>query len=262
MAPLSKYLAFFSLALSVSALASPHISRNVYNHAHRGLGHAKVDADIPVPVAAPPKRKRSLNKRCVPKPANATTSALPTSSPLPASSPLPTSVPVLPSAAPVNVAPAPASPPPSSSSPAESPSTPPPPPPPPTSTAPPPAQTSPPPSNSGEPSFMIGTQDGQGTYYATGLGACGITNTDTEYIAAVSYLLFDAYPGYNGVNPNDNPVCNQKVTASYQGKSIQVTITDRCTGCAITDLDFSPSAFNSLADPSLGRIDISWVWSP
>ena len=33
-----------------------------------------------------------------------------------------------------------------------------------------------------------------GTYYATGLGACGITNTDTDYIAAVSHTLFDNYP--------------------------------------------------------------------
>ncbi|KAG2366614.1 barwin-like endoglucanase, partial [Suillus spraguei] len=100
-----------------------------------------------------------------------------------------------------------------------------------------------------------------GTYYETGLGACGVTNTDSDYIAAVSHLLFDAYPGYDGVNPNSNPVCNQQVTATYQGKSVTVKITDRCTGCALRDLDFSPSAFNSLADESLGRIDIDWSWS-
>ena len=52
-----------------------------------------------------------------------------------------------------------------------------------------------------------------GTYYATGLGACGITNTDSDYIAAVSHTLFDTYPGYNGVNPNNNPICGRKATA-------------------------------------------------
>lgn len=73
--------------------------------------------------------------------------------------------------------------------------------------------------------------------------------------------MFDTFPGYNGVNPNDNPVCNKQVTANYQGKSVTVTITDRCTGCAITDLDFSPSAFSQLADQSVGRISgMDWDW--
>jgi hypothetical protein len=111
------------------------------------------------------------------------------------------------------------------------------------------------------PSFMVGTQTGQGTFYATGLGACGIVNKDTDYIAAVSHLLFDIFPGYNHANPNSNPLCGKKVTASYQGNSVTVILTDRCTGCKITDLDFSPSAFNQLADQSVGRISgMTWVW--
>jgi hypothetical protein len=108
---------------------------------------------------------------------------------------------------------------------------------------------------------MVGTQTGQGTFYATGLGACGITNNDSQYIAAVSYLLFDTFPDYNGVNPNENPICGRQVTANYQGKSVTVTLTDRCTGCKITDLDFSPSAFDALADPAVGRISgMTWDW--
>jgi expansin (peptidoglycan-binding protein) len=107
---------------------------------------------------------------------------------------------------------------------------------------------------------MIGTQSGQATYYATGLGACGITNTDSQYICAVSELLFDVYPGYNGVNPNTNPVCGQQITLTYNGKSITVTVTDRCTACATTDLDLSPSAFSDLAAESVGRFDMTWVW--
>lgn len=108
---------------------------------------------------------------------------------------------------------------------------------------------------------MTGTQTGEGTFYATGLGACGITNKDTDYIAAVSHLMFDSFPDYNGANPNHNPICGRKVTANYKGKSVTVAITDRCTGCAITDLDFSPSAFNQLADFSLGRLQgVKWTW--
>jgi len=119
-------------------------------------------------------------------------------------------------------------------------------------------------SSGNEPSFMTGTQTGQGTYYGTGLGACGITNKDTDMIAAVSHLLYDTYPGYNYAagNPNNNPICGKKVTATYKGKSVTVAVTDRCQGCAITDLDFAPSAFNKIADPALGRISgMTWVWA-
>lgn len=108
---------------------------------------------------------------------------------------------------------------------------------------------------------MTGTQTGQGTFYATGLGACGIVNKDTDYIAAVSHLLFDNYPGYNGANPNRNPMCGRKVRVTYNGKSIVVALTDRCEACKVTDLDFSPSAFKDLADFSVGRINqMRWVW--
>lgn len=109
---------------------------------------------------------------------------------------------------------------------------------------------------------MYGTQTGEATYYDTGLGACGITNTDTDYIAAVSKLMFDTYPGYAGGNPNLNPICGKRVTASLNGKSVTVTITDRCEACAVTDLDFSPTAFNQIADFAVGRArGMTWVWA-
>jgi hypothetical protein len=114
---------------------------------------------------------------------------------------------------------------------------------------------------SGGPSFMHGTQTGQGTFFAPGMGACGIINDDSDHIVAVSHSLFDSYPGYDGSNPNTNPLCNKKIVASYQGKSTTVTVTDRCQACATTDLDFSPAAFDDLANPALGRIDITWSWS-
>ena len=67
-----------------------------------------------------------------------------------------------------------------------------------------------------------------------GLGACGITNKDTDYIAAVSHLLFDNFPyvsaviiprhqithcstflsGYKAGNPNNNPMCGRRVIAT------------------------------------------------
>lgn len=100
---------------------------------------------------------------------------------------------------------------------------------------------------------------GEGTYYSTGLGACGQTNSDTDYIVAISHELYDKYTP-NG-NPNKNTLCGKKIQASYQGKSVEVTVVDRCEGCSYYDLDFSPSAFSQIADQSLGRIDITWKWA-
>lgn len=237
----------FSLAISASALTTPHAIRHV-NH-HRAVAAALV-ATVPEPVVVPRDtraaktvRRRSNISRCKSMSTSASTAA---------------STPV------ANIEGAPLSETSHSSSRDPSPKA--------TSKAIPKAthtsssdRTSPsekPTSSNGDlPSYMKGTQTGQGTFYGTGLGACGITNNDGQYIAAVSHLLFDTFPGYNGTNPNLNPLCQKTVTASYQGKSVQVTLTDRCVACKITDLDFSPSAFSKLADQSVGRIsDMTWVW--
>jgi len=105
-----------------------------------------------------------------------------------------------------------------------------------------------------------GSHNGQGTFYDTGLTACGVTNNDGEMIVAVSHTLFDSFPGYNGANPNNNPICGKKIKANFKGKSVIVTVTDRCEGCKPDDLDFTPTAFQRLiGDLGLGRVDgVSW----
>ncbi|KAH9809749.1 RlpA-like double-psi beta-barrel-protein domain-containing protein-containing protein [Melampsora americana] len=89
--------------------------------------------------------------------------------------------------------------------------------------------------------------------YGTGLGACGITNNDQDYICAVSKLLFDSFPAPGG-NPNENAICGRKIHATYKGRTVTVTVTDRCEACAVHDLDFSPKAFNDIGDPNEGRL--------
>ncbi|KAF9521101.1 hypothetical protein BS47DRAFT_1386792 [Hydnum rufescens UP504] len=131
---------------------------------------------------------------------------------------------------------------------------------------------------------FTGTHSGDGTFFAPGLGACGIFNTGGDFITAISASLFEFVPRFPSVywqipsnlvadsssssypgataNPNNNPVCNKKVTATYQGKSVTVAITDRCAGCAGEfDLDLSPAAFDVLAAPAVGRIPITWTWN-
>ncbi|KZT64682.1 hypothetical protein DAEQUDRAFT_769473 [Daedalea quercina L-15889] len=65
----------------------------------------------------------------------------------------------------------------------------------------------------GEPYFS-GTQSGEATYYNVGLGACGIMNTESDYVTTVSVDLFDYYPGYNGGDFSDDLICNKQITAS------------------------------------------------
>jgi hypothetical protein len=98
------------------------------------------------------------------------------------------------------------------------------------------------------------------TYYDAGLGACGITNTNNDFIVAASAELFDSF-GSPGGNPNLNPICNRKLRIFHNGKSVDATVTDRCAGCTIRNsLDLTPAAFNVLEDPAVGRTTLTWQW--
>jgi len=107
-------------------------------------------------------------------------------------------------------------------------------------------------------------QTGDGTYYQPGLGACGISSTSSESIVAVSHIIFDA--AQVGPNPNTNPLCGRKiwvtreVTPGKKNVSLEVEVVDRCTGCKASDLDFSLSVFEKLADEWQGRVLVSWAW--
>jgi hypothetical protein len=242
---LSKMMVLFSVALSVAAIPN-HIARN--SHGHHGIA-ARVAAPEPAaqpvevvenPVVRPQNRrrmKRASNGRCPPV----------SSSTLPPSSTPEVSSNILPKSS--------STPKPhlqSSGTPKPKPTS--------TSTNPPKNTGSPGSGSSALNKLLSQTfTGGDGTFYATGLGACGIVNKDTDFIAAASEDFFDTFPGYNGVNPNTNGLCGRKVSVQYQGKTVTVSITDRCTACAYSALDFSPAAFDALADPTIGRIhDLTW----
>ena len=75
--------------------------------------------------------------------------------------------------------------------------------------------------------------------------------------------LFDAEA--DGGNSNNNPLCGREIEVSTSGttvfeeahvtdgRSVKVTVADRCTKCAEFDLDLSPSAFSRLASKTKGR---------
>jgi hypothetical protein len=99
---------------------------------------------------------------------------------------------------------------------------------------------------------------GEITFYETGLGSCGETSTDSDHIVALSQILYDKYTPAG--NANNNSLCGKFIHIEYGGKSTDVKVVDRCTGCAEHDLDLSPAAFDDLASESLGRLQGA-TWS-
>ncbi|KAG7099291.1 hypothetical protein E1B28_001150 [Marasmius oreades] len=253
----TKSLVILIAAISFAnvVLASPHLVNRRHHHALAARGHS-VTRNASVQL-----ENRALRKRCRSRSPPSSSSTVAVSSPTP-----------------VNVAPSTTV---SSSSTTAAPEqqtpTPPPPPPPASTTS---SQESAPTQASdnngqggnnsnnnggnngggvlGLPSFAVGPLTGQGTFYDTGLTACGDTYSDDNPIVAVSRLLFDIWPGGNG-NPNLNPICNKKIRAHYNGNSVDLTIVDRCDGCAMYDIDMTPSAFTVLASKDLGRLSgVTW----
>ncbi|KAI9842232.1 MAG: hypothetical protein M1837_007377 [Sclerophora amabilis] len=108
------------------------------------------------------------------------------------------------------------------------------------------------------------TFTGELTYYSPALGACGITSSETDDVCSLSHTLFDA--AQKGSDPNANPLCGLRIRAARfdeqvaERRSVDLTVVDRCVGCDPTDLDLSPGAFNKLANPDRGRVDVSWAW--
>ncbi|CAK5272261.1 unnamed protein product [Mycena citricolor] len=147
--------------------------------------------------------------------------------------------------------------------------------------------------NSGNSLFTEVKTGGDMTYYGQGLGACGDVYDNESFTAAVSEIVFDAWPGADGSAQNRNPICGPFVpgrqaltaqglmattikssvpgfaqchvpltaTVTHGSKSIQVRIVDRCVGCKPNDIDLTPAAFAALADPALGRTSVTWQFN-
>lgn len=95
------------------------------------------------------------------------------------------------------------------------------------------------------------TFSGDATYYTPGMGACGWTNSESDKIVALNVDQF-------GSTSNGNENCGKKIKIEYNGKEVEVEVTDKCPGCKYGDLDLSPAAFDELADEAEGRIQINW----
>ncbi|KAJ1665615.1 hypothetical protein EV178_002990 [Coemansia sp. RSA 1646] len=84
---------------------------------------------------------------------------------------------------------------------------------------------------------------GDGTYFTPGLGSCGKTNAEDEFIAAINAPQYGTY-----ANSNNAPVCGRCALVKGALGRVKVTITDKCPPCKHGDLDLSPVAFMEIGD--------------
>lgn len=84
-------------------------------------------------------------------------------------------------------------------------------------------------------------------YYNGGLGACGDPVSDTDMLAALAVEGFgdSTYDPATGLPTNK--WCNKKIRVTYNGKTQDAKIVDRCSGCTGTGgLDATPALWEAL----------------
>lgn len=94
------------------------------------------------------------------------------------------------------------------------------------------------------------TYTGEGTFYgATGEGNCSYGATDDRMIAAMNHADYENSQACGAYAEVTGPT----------GTTVTVMIVDQCPECKPGDIDLSAEAFALLAEPSAGRIPISWT---
>ncbi|KAM7187875.1 RlpA-like double-psi beta-barrel-containing domain containing protein [Rhypophila sp. PSN 637] len=88
------------------------------------------------------------------------------------------------------------------------------------------------------------------TWYYPGLGACGQFHGDGDMVMAVDPTVYGT---------NNAPICNKRMRVNYQGRSIVLTVVDKCPSCPPNGLDLTPAAWRQLVGSTdLGPQYGSW----
>ncbi|RKP35278.1 hypothetical protein BJ085DRAFT_10796, partial [Dimargaris cristalligena] len=66
-----------------------------------------------------------------------------------------------------------------------------------------------------------------GSFVQVGVGACGKSYTQDDFVVAVQPALFKT-----GGNPNLDPICDQYVLLQNGPKTVHARITEKCHDCA------------------------------
>ncbi|WP_322748466.1 MULTISPECIES: expansin EXLX1 family cellulose-binding protein [unclassified Frankia] len=96
------------------------------------------------------------------------------------------------------------------------------------------------------------TYTGDGTFYTLGDG------TGNCLYEGAGLEPGHAYAALNEADYENARMCGGYVRATGPRGTVVVKIVDRCPECKPGDIDFSPEAFATIADPVAGRVPISW----
>lgn len=101
--------------------------------------------------------------------------------------------------------------------------------------------------------------DGKATYYFQmgAYGSCGAINGDYANIVALSPVH------YQGQNPCGRKIKVYARSGPGQGRSVVLTVADKCMGCHANHLDLAYGPFGYLTnyDYGLGVFQIAWAWA-
>ncbi|KAL1741307.1 RlpA-like double-psi beta-barrel-protein domain-containing protein-containing protein [Schizophyllum fasciatum] len=94
--------------------------------------------------------------------------------------------------------------------------------------------------------------NGAATWYYTetgNAGACGAYSKNTDPVVALPPSQWA-----NGAH------CWQHIGIWYGNRWVDATVVDLCPSCEGNHIDLSPGAFNQLASPDTGLIQVYWNW--
>ncbi|KAF2093818.1 hypothetical protein NA57DRAFT_80820 [Rhizodiscina lignyota] len=95
---------------------------------------------------------------------------------------------------------------------------------------------------------MANTICGQASWYEVGLGSCGVTNTDNDWVVAL---------------PANERTCGRKVKIYQPGTQIvhHATVVDTCPGCTgVRKIDLSPVVFKQFEPLNNGIFNMCWAY--
>lgn len=105
--------------------------------------------------------------------------------------------------------------------------------------------------------FDTSVHNGIATFYSVSADNCGTFSTDNDFVCAISQQMYNTLANSESISE----YCGHMINITYNNKTIKVKVVDSCASCDANHLDLSPAAFNSLANPDLGVIDIQWTWA-
>ncbi|KAH7103657.1 Non-catalytic module family EXPN protein [Auriculariales sp. MPI-PUGE-AT-0066] len=89
---------------------------------------------------------------------------------------------------------------------------------------------------------------GRATWFNVGLGSCGKTDNDNDFIVALN-------PGKTRGH------CDRWIHVKKGNKEVYAKVRDTCPSCAPAAIDLSPAAFKKLGTLDAGVLNITWTFT-